>query len=157
MYVTLERATGGTVGLDITSVVLVRQSWTPTASGAKRYTIYTKAADGVETTIVYSSENDRDADFEVLKAAFLSQPASNKVGATHMISEVTTDLKGYIKANKDLIYTVLFVLIADHFFFNGAFRERVRSLVDRFLRRAEDRAAAGVGGRTIEATATRVE
>lgn len=107
--------------------------------------IYVDSHRGSAYHITFADANGRDEDLKLLGAAIGSGGLEGK----RMLTEVTTDLKGYVRANKDLIYTVLFVLVVDHFFFAGAFRERVRGLIDGFLRRAEEKSAGA--GRTIEA------
>lgn len=46
-------------------------------------------------------------------------------------------VKEYLKENKQIIMTIAVVLIVDHLVFGGAFRERVKSLVNGLLNNAE--------------------
>lgn len=57
-----------------------------------------------------------------------------------LVKELFTDMKKYASENRDLLYTIIFVLIIDEYIFGGAFRERVKGLVEGFLKRAEDKA-----------------
>lgn len=45
-------------------------------------------------------------------------------------------IKEYVKEHKSIIMTIAVVLIVDHLVFNGAFREKVKSLVDGLLNKA---------------------
>lgn len=56
-----------------------------------------------------------------------------------LVKDLFTDLKKYASENRDLLYTIIFVLIIDEYVFGGAFRERVKGLVEGFLKRAEDK------------------
>lgn len=47
------------------------------------------------------------------------------------------DLRSYVKENRQLLYTVALVIALDHFLFNGAFRERIKGLVESLLSSAE--------------------
>ena len=45
-------------------------------------------------------------------------------------------LKEYFSKNRDTIFTIVLVVLIDHFVFNGAFREKVKSVVDSMLNKA---------------------
>lgn len=47
------------------------------------------------------------------------------------------DLRSYVKDNRQLLYTIALVVALDHFLFNGAFRERIKGLVESLLSSAE--------------------
>ena len=57
-----------------------------------------------------------------------------------MFSEISKDLKGYISENRDLLYTIGLVLIIDQYIFDGAFRQRIKNLVEGLLKKAENKA-----------------
>lgn len=46
---------------------------------------------------------------------------------------VMESLKKYFETHRDLFFTIGIVIILDHFIFGGAFRERLKGLVDSFL------------------------
>lgn len=46
-------------------------------------------------------------------------------------------IKEYIKEHKQVIITIGVVLLVDHLVFGGAFRERVKGLVEKLLNKAE--------------------
>lgn len=58
-----------------------------------------------------------------------------------MLNEVKNDVKGFVSENRSTIYTILLVAIVDHFVFGGAFRDRLKGLVDKFLGKAEAKIA----------------
>jgi hypothetical protein len=45
--------------------------------------------------------------------------------------------KEYLKENKSIIMTIAVVLIVDHLVFGGAFREKVKALVNGLLDKAQ--------------------
>ena len=54
-------------------------------------------------------------------------------------SNMLQDIRAYIKDNRQVLYTVAFIVALDHFVFNGAFRERLKGLVDGMLKRVEEK------------------
>ena len=48
------------------------------------------------------------------------------------------EFKDYIKAHRDLLFTVVFVLLLDHFVFGGAFKEKLQSVVGGLMKKAEN-------------------
>jgi hypothetical protein len=75
-------------------------------------------------------------------------------GATKMFQGIAGDLKGYLSANKDLIYGLVLILLIDQYVFEGAFRNRIKGIVEGLLKKAEDQAGVGT---TINTTAVKVE
>lgn len=51
--------------------------------------------------------------------------------------------KNYLSKNSGVIFTVMFVVLVDHFVFNGTFREKIKSLVDGFLNKAAKQVEEG--------------
>lgn len=47
------------------------------------------------------------------------------------------NVKGYFNKHQDMIFTTALVILVDHFVFKGAFREKIKALVDKFLVAAE--------------------
>jgi len=107
--------------------------------------------------VEFASTEDRDKSFSVLSDMIIEmQEKSEQV--LHPIKEHRNMLKGlfedlriYLKENRDMVYTIGLVLLVDHFVFEGAFRDRLKRLVEGFLTKAEVR--AGV----VDTVATRVE
>lgn len=58
------------------------------------------------------------------------------------MKDIFTDIKGFIKTNNTIIYWIALIFLADHFFFNGAFRERLRSLVNSLIGKVEEQVGA---------------
>lgn len=56
-----------------------------------------------------------------------------------MFSEAAGDLKKFIKEHKSLIYWVLVLLIVDHFFFKGAFKEKLTSMMHKLVGKVESK------------------
>jgi hypothetical protein len=52
-------------------------------------------------------------------------------------SNMLESAKEYLKENKSIIMTIAVVLIVDHLVFGGAFREKVKSLVNGLLDKAQ--------------------
>jgi hypothetical protein len=56
----------------------------------------------------------------------------------YLVTEFTggkfmNSLKAYVEKHKDMFFKIAFVAILDHFLFDGAFRDKLKNLVDRFL------------------------
>lgn len=56
---------------------------------------------------------------------------------TNMLKEITTDAKAFIHDNRNIIYWLALAFLADHFFFGGAFRQRLNALVEKMIGRVE--------------------
>lgn len=84
---------------------------------------------------------NRERSIQASGMTFQSQ--SPQIGAKEqrsMLRELTGDLRGFIKDNRDLIFSVLMVLVLDHYVFAGAFRERLKGVVEGVLHKAETKA-----------------
>ncbi len=53
------------------------------------------------------------------------------------MKEIINDLKKFVSEHRNIIYTVALVALADHFLFDGKFREKLKGLVDKMLNKAE--------------------
>lgn len=49
---------------------------------------------------------------------------------------IVGELRAYFTKNSGVIFTVALVILADHFVFGGAFRDKLKSIVDSFLNKA---------------------
>lgn len=58
---------------------------------------------------------------------------------TGMFKEMVNDVRGFFHENRFVIYTIALIFLADHFFFKGQFRERIRSTMEKMLCRCEDK------------------
>lgn len=59
------------------------------------------------------------------------------------MAEFFSDVRGYFKDNRDLILTVALVLVIDEFVFDGAFRDRIKKLVNGMLKKAQSKLGVG--------------
>ena len=63
-------------------------------------------------------------------------------GKPSMVSDVMKDVSGFVKDNRNVIYWMAVAFLADHFFFGGAFRERLKACVDKMIGKVETQIAA---------------
>lgn len=63
---------------------------------------------------------------------------STKKG-TNMFSEVAQDMKVFVKEHKSLIYWVAVLFIFDHFFFQGAFKSKLKNIMDNLVGKVESK------------------
>lgn len=45
-------------------------------------------------------------------------------------------LRDYLEAHKNILFTIVLALLADHYVFDGVFREKIKSAVDKLLDKA---------------------
>jgi hypothetical protein len=62
----------------------------------------------------------------------------------NMLKDITTDAKVFIHENRNVIYWLALAFLVDHFFFSGAFRQRLNALVERMIGRVEKQLEAKV-------------
>jgi hypothetical protein len=43
------------------------------------------------------------------------------------------EVRGYFREHRDVILTLLFVILVDHFVFDGSFREKLKGLLDSMI------------------------
>ena len=53
------------------------------------------------------------------------------------MKEIITDIREFIKENRNVIYWVIAVLLLDHFIFEGKFREKIKNVVEGCLNKVE--------------------
>lgn len=53
------------------------------------------------------------------------------------MNEIVSDIRGFIKEHRSVIYTVAAIMLLDHFVFGGKFRERLHGMVERLLHNTE--------------------
>lgn len=61
---------------------------------------------------------------------------------TNMITEVAKDAKAFIKEHKSAIYWTVMLLIIDHFFFHGAFKEKLKATMQKLVGKVESKVAS---------------
>ncbi len=75
-----------------------------------------------------------------IKDRFGNTRATNvKKQETNMITEVAKDLKQFIKDHKSTIYVIAALLLADHFMFNGAFKEKLKGIMSNLVGKVESK------------------
>ena len=47
-------------------------------------------------------------------------------------------VKCYVNKHRDFLFTVILVMVVDHFIFKGALREKIKSVIDGALNKAND-------------------
>lgn len=55
----------------------------------------------------------------------------------NMLKALGSDLKGFVVEHKSAIYMIAVLFLADHIFFQGAFRERLHGLMNKMLGKVE--------------------
>lgn len=82
--------------------------------------------------------------YESLYDTFMAQRAAASAEAKDKVTikvnkpegKLMDAFKSYLSKNSGVIFTVAFVVLIDHFVFNGTFRDKIKSLVDGFLNKA---------------------
>ena len=62
-----------------------------------------------------------------------------KQGGSTMLTEVKNTIEQFIKDNRMVITWIAVLFLADHFFFNGKFRERLHGMVDNLINKTENK------------------
>lgn len=58
---------------------------------------------------------------------------------THMLTEIAGDMKKFVKDHKSVIYWVAVLLLVDHVFFQGAFKEKLKTMMGKLVGRVEEK------------------
>jgi len=53
------------------------------------------------------------------------------------MKQLLTDAKTFIKEHKSVLYTIAIIILIDHFVFEGKFREKLKSLIDKAIGKLE--------------------
>lgn len=69
----------------------------------------------------------------------LIEPSKQTKKGENMITEIAKDAKAFIKEHKSLLYWVATLFVVDHFFFHGAFKEKLRDIMQKLVGKAEDK------------------
>lgn len=73
-----------------------------------------------------------------------------------MLGTVSKDLKSFILEHKLTIYWIAVLLLVDHFFFNGAYRQKINGIMHKLIGKVEDTVDRGLhGAATTAATTTK--
>lgn len=104
------------------------QMW-PEAGKDDRYIIQFIMSSGNKLSARYSNKDD----------AFKEMNEINELikGEKSMLKSIGSDLKEFLAEHKSVIYWIAVALLADHVFFNGAFREKLHGLMNKLLGKVE--------------------
>ena len=58
-------------------------------------------------------------------------------GQTNVLSDLSKDVKGFISDNRQIIYWMALIFLLDHFFFQGAFRDRLKGMAEKMIGKVE--------------------
>ena len=78
-------------------------------------------------------DEDDDFSWKTLHSVSLVEISQPLKQLNHKKENTMESLKQYLEKNRDIFFTIGIVLILDHFVFGGAFREKLRAIVDSFL------------------------
>lgn len=56
-----------------------------------------------------------------------------------MLQEVASDIKGFIREHRGMLYFIIIALLVDHFVFAGAFKERLKALCENIVGKVEQK------------------
>lgn len=76
----------------------------------------------------YNDPSKRDGDFEQFSRLFKGET---------MLKTIGSDMKAFIAEHKSTIYCIAVLFLVDHVFFQGAFRERLHGMMNKFLGKVE--------------------
>lgn len=113
------------------------------AATTTTFQYFTAADDDNPNKPNYPNQAKRDEMYNKFLAAWKGKTIK---GGNNMLQ----DIKKYISDNRDMIYTVAFVALLDQLLFDGAFRERLKALVEGLLVKVEGKQTPT----TIEGTQT---
>lgn len=63
----------------------------------------------------------------------------DKPKGENMLTEITRDAKTFVREHKSTIYVIAVLLLADHFMFNGAFKAKLKSMMEKIVGQVEDK------------------
>lgn len=84
------------------------------------------------------------------------RPERKNIKEPSMLGTVSKDLKSFILEHKSTIYWIAVLLLVDHFFFNGAYRQKINGIMHKLIGKVEDTVDRGLhGAATTAATTTK--
>ncbi len=75
--------------------------------------------------------------FEEIENSMYEGSFTSYNGGPNMFKTVANDMKGFITEHKSVLYWMAVMLLADHVFFGGAFREKLHGLMNKMLGKVE--------------------
>ena len=100
-------------------------------------------------TVEYYSSASLDDSVRIYNNSVYPTPQKQetpKKGRPSLIKELFGDLRQYIRENRDLIFSIVFVLVLDEYVFDGAFRERLKSVIEGVLKKVERKTGIDIPG-----------
>ena len=91
---------------------------------------------GVDSTIFFSDEADRNRAFNDMATFCKQQNINTPMNKT--LDTVTTDVKGFVKDHRQIIYYTVLALLIDHFFLNGQLTAKIKNIMQGLLTKAEE-------------------
>ena len=79
----------------------------------------------------FDTKRERDKEYETIQQAIRTQP--NVSGRRNIMESI----KSYFKQHQETYITLAIVILIDQFIFEGKFREKIKSLLDRMISKVE--------------------
>lgn len=111
----------------ITGIHMFEEDW----ESGKRYTV--KIRYGHDNS-VYDVFKDKQQAEEIYQKLLKTYKGEN-----NMLKEVKDTVEQFIKDNRMVITWIAVLFLADHFFFNGKFRERLHGMIDNLINRTKSK------------------
>lgn len=102
---------------------------------------------GDTTHLSYSNSEDRDKDYSAM-TDLMAQNQQNVQGEPMVqssgnnesfLKSVVGDTRAFIAEHKNIIYTIAILFLVDHFIFDGGFRNKLKSLMDKMINKVESK------------------
>ena len=101
-------------------------------------------ANGLRTCIMRPFSNgsaylgeDKYESVDAAKRAAERGTTTESKGERNVLKEITSDLKGFMHDNRNVIYWLAVAFLIDHFFLNGSFRQRLSNAVEKIIGKVE--------------------
>lgn len=73
-----------------------------------------------------------------LSSVHLYQEKKIKKENFSMFKSISDDMKSFMKENKSIIYWLAIFLVLDHYFFEDAFREKLKAMIHKLIGKVEN-------------------
>lgn len=90
-----------------------------------------------KTSYSYEKEKDRDMDYNRIKEYIENEKKGTRLECINQGGTMLDSLKSYFNKNQETFYTIGLIILIDHFVFNGAFRDKIKQLVDKLINKTE--------------------
>jgi len=96
-----------------------------------KYDLCYSLASGNVRNRSFDTKRERDKEYETIQQAIRTQP--NVSGRRNIMESI----KSYFKQHQETYITLAIVILIDQFIFEGKFREKIKSLLDRMISKVE--------------------